>query len=212
MIAALPPAAGGLCIVISGSGMPDGVKGLLYSVVLTACALALFTGVSWTSSLRGREDLVSWTGLGTMLAGAFVVGFGVLAVNQHKLAVSGRTEQVTVTSVTSELHEAGSEDNPVDYFTYNYRVTDPRGARVNGEIHTGQPRQEFRIGQRIIATVDPHGRLDPILGRPSGVGIYLWLAVAAEAAVVGLVIKDAFPDAEERSQRAWEAALRSLGH
>jgi hypothetical protein len=144
------------------------------------------------------------------VAGALVIGSAALAVNDHKLAVYGDTEQVTVTSVIREPHEGGTEDNPVDYFTYAYEVTDMRGAKVNGEIHTGQVKQQFRAGQRILATVDPRGRLDPVLGRPPATSAGYWVALAAELAVFGLVITNALPDAEERSQQAWDAAYREF--
>lgn len=208
--ALVPPAASWLFVLISGSAMSDDLKGMLYSVTGSGCALVLFVLLAWTNSVRGRDDLISWAGLVVFLLAAFVIGLPAYAVNEHKLAVYGRTEQVTVTSASREAQEAGSEDNPVDYFTYNYVVTDTRGKRVNGEIHTDLRKQEFRVGQRITATVDPRGRLDPVLGRPGGTGVYVWLAVAAEAAVAALAIANAFPDLQERSDKAWDAALRAM--
>lgn len=210
MTAVLPPAAAGLFVAVSGSALSDDIKDLLYSLIAPVCALLLFFLLRWTNSVRGRDDLISGAGLGTFVLAAFVIGLTVFAVNDHTLAFYGRTEQVTITSVSREPHEAGGEDNPVDYFTYNYEVTDMRGKRVNGEIRTNQEKQEFHVGQRIAATVDPRGRLDPILGRPGGTGIYFWLALAAEVAIIGLVIKNALPDWEERSEKAWEAAYRAL--
>ena len=96
---------------------------------------------------------------------AAVLSGGVLAVavyvtfNDLQLAHRGHTEQAIVASVHTEIEEAG-EDAPFSVFVYTF--TDQHGKPIYGEAKS---EKELKIGQRVVLTMDPQKRAQPVLGR-----------------------------------------------
>jgi hypothetical protein len=101
----------------------------------------------------------------THYASAAVLAGGVLALgayvmfNDLQLAHSGHTEQAIVASTHAEME--GAEDN-APFLVHFYTFTDLHGKPIFGEVRS---EKELKIGQRVVLTVDPQKRAQPVLGR-----------------------------------------------
>ena len=129
---------------------------------------------------------------------------GTFLSEQHALHDRGR--EVTVTVLTEHVHPEYNDAGERTGTTYTYDVTVPPGLphRPLDAVRT-----RLAVGQRVLATLDPEGRVDSRLGGRPGVSrITAWVVRVCELLVLVFAIGLGIVGAVVASQRS-RVRLRS---
>lgn len=190
-IVVLPTAEAEVWLALTGPGV---LKNVLLALSVLACPVLMVLFALGIGRLLDREDrlLTCWR---PVVFGMPLVLLTHVALNDHRLAQHGRTEQVTIVSRSVDVHDGGSGDNPTNYVTYRYKVIGPRGDPIRGRVDSSD---KLPVGRRLLATYDPGGRADPRFGRP-GNGWLIWVLPLLELVVIGCAIRVLLPDEKIRA-------------